>query len=118
MRQRTVEMPARLGKRRGVNAPSTRALRGLLFALAAALASGCVSHRHVVGLGATGSSATTARQYYLFFGLVPLNTIDSQRMAPDLTSYSIETRFGVADLLLSPFLLPFTLTTRTVVVRT
>lgn len=90
----------------------------LAAALAAALASGCVSHSHVVGLGATGSGVETARQFYFLFGLVPLNTIDTQRMAADLTSYTIETEFGFVDLLCAPILLVFTMTTRTVVVRT
>lgn len=88
-----------------------------LLALAAT-AGGCVSHRHLVGLGATGSAESSARQYYLFFGLVPLNTIDTQRMAPDLTSYTIDTSFGFVDLLIAPLLLPLTVTTRTVVVHT
>lgn len=102
-----------------MNAPTSRATRRLAaLSLTAVLASGCVSHTHVVGLGATGSGSTVARQFYLFFGLFPVNTIDTQRMAPDLTSYTVETGFGLVDLALSPFLLPFTLTTRTVRVRT
>jgi hypothetical protein len=39
-------------------------------------------------------------------------------MAADLTSYSIETQFSFVDMLLAPFLLPLTFTTRTVIVRT
>lgn len=95
---------------------SARALAGA--ALAALLASGCVSHSHVVGLGATGTGETSARQFYFLFGLVSVNTIDTQRMAADLTSYTIETEFGFVDFLCSPLLLLFTMTTRTVVVRT
>ena len=87
-------------------------------ALVALFATGCVSHSHVVGLGSTGSSVATARQYYFLFGLVSLNTIDTQRMAADLTSYTIETEFSFVDFLIGPLLLPFTMTTRTVVVRT
>lgn len=87
-------------------------------ALAAVLASSCVSHSHTVGLGATGTAESSVRQYYLLFGLVSLNSVDTQRMAPDLTSYSIETSFGIVDLLWAPFLAVLTMTTRTVVVRT
>jgi hypothetical protein len=39
-------------------------------------------------------------------------------MAGDLTSYQIDTRFGLVDLVLSPFLLAVTGTSRTVTVRT
>lgn len=95
---------------------SARAFAGA--ALVALLATGCVSHSHVVGLGGTGTGVSTARQFYLLFGLVSLNTIDTQRMAADLTSYTIETEFSFVDLICAPLLLPFTMTTRTVVVRT
>jgi hypothetical protein len=100
-----------------VNAPSSRLLRSaaLLVTLASA---GCVGHTHVVGLGATGTGEVSERQYYLMFGLVPINDVDSQRFAPDVTSYTVETRFGIVDLLLAPVLLPFTVTSRSVVVRT
>ncbi len=86
--------------------------------LAASSAAGCVSHSHVVGLGASGSGVTEARQYYWLFGFARVNEVDPQRMAPDLTSYTIETEYGIVDLLLAPFLLPLTATSRTVVVRT
>ena len=49
----------------------------------------------------SGSETTSARQYYFCFGLFPLNTIDTQRMAKDLTSYTIETGFSVTDFVLS-----------------
>ena len=77
-----------------------------------------MSHQHSVGLGATGTGVTTARQYYVLFGFAKVNEVDPQRLADGLTSYSIETGYGFVDLLLMPFLLPFTATSRTVVVRT
>lgn len=84
----------------------------------ALLGTGCMSHTHVVGLGATGSGQIVARQYYWLFGYVPVNHVDAQRLAPDLTSYTIETSYGFTDVLLSPLLLPFLATSRTVVVKT
>ena len=84
----------------------------------AALSSGCVSHVHTVGLGATGSEEHTARQYYWLFGFIEVNEVDAQRIAGDLTSYTIETEYGFVDLLLTPFLLPLLSTSRTVTVRT
>ena len=90
----------------------------LLVPLIGLLGGGCLSHQHSIGLGATGTNEMVARQYYALFGFIVVNEVDPQRMAADLTSYSIETKFGFIDMLLAPFLLPLTFTTRTVVVRT
>lgn len=90
-------------------------LGALLLSL---LSSACVAHRHSVGLGATGTGTTSARQYYLLFGFFQANEVDAQRMADGLTSYEIVTEYSFVDLLLQPLLLPLTLTTRTVTVRT
>lgn len=77
-----------------------------------------MSHTHVVGLGATGSGEVVARQYYWLFGTFQINGVEAQHLAPDLTSYTIDTKYSFTDLLLAPLLLPFTATSRTVVVRT
>jgi hypothetical protein len=101
-----------------VNVPSKLTRTAAWLALTAVAAGGCVSHTHTVGLGATGADAKVARQFYLFFGLVQVNEVDTQRMAPDLTSYTVDTRFGFVDVLFAPLLLPLTMTSRTVTVRT
>lgn len=82
------------------------------------LAGSCVSHRHSVGLGATGTGTQTVRQYYILFGFFSANEISAQRMADGVTSYEIETKYSVWDLLLQPLLLPLTMTSRTLTVRT
>jgi len=79
---------------------------------------GCVAHTHTVGLGAVGGQVATERQYYWVFGFFQVNDVDAQRLAGDLTSYTVETSFGFTDLLLAPLLLPLTATSRTVRVRT
>jgi hypothetical protein len=100
-----------------VNVPSQK--RGLAaLAVAALFATGCVSHTHSVGVGATGTGEASARQYYFLFGFVRVNDVETQRLAPDLTSYTVDTSYGFVDILLAPFLLPLTMTSRTVVVRT
>ncbi|MCA8964202.1 MAG: hypothetical protein H6838_02815 [Planctomycetes bacterium] len=91
--------------------------RSAALSLLLLLASGCVWNRHEVGLGATGTGETSERQFYMLFGLIEINEVDTRRMAPELTSYTIETEFGFVDLLLTPLLL-LTITSRTVVVRT
>lgn len=98
--------------------PNRPSRRRWLLPLIALFAPGCMVHTHVVGLGATGAGEQQARQYYWLFGYVRVNEVDAQRLAPDLTSYEIESKFGFVDLLIAPFLLPFAATSRTVVVRT
>jgi hypothetical protein len=89
-----------------------------LLPLVAMLASGCMVHSHTVGLGASGTGEQVTRQYYCLFGLVRINEVDVQRLAPELTSYTVETKYGAFDFLIAPLLLPLTATSRTVVVRT
>lgn len=100
-----------------MNAPPIT-VRTLLAVALSFAATGCVSHQHVVGLGPTGTGSVSARQYYMLFGLLQVNEVDTQRFAPELTSYSIDTRFSLTDLLLTTLLLPLTVTTRTVTVKT
>lgn len=91
-------------------------LAGVL--LMCSLLTGCMSNKHVIGLGPTGLGETSARQYYILFGFVEFNEVDAQRMAGELTSYTIETEFSFVDAVLLPLLLPFTITSRTVTVKT
>ena len=100
--------------------PSHRARRHVLSILSVLVlvlpAAGCASHVHRIGLGPTGIGSESARQYYFLFGLVRLNNVDVQRMASDLTSYSITTEYGFVDLLLAPLFGVLTITSRTVTV--
>ena len=86
--------------------------------LSALAGSGCVSHTHIVGVGATGTGTQSSRQFYFLFGFFQVNEVDAQRIAGELTSYTIETEYGFLDLLMAPLLLPLTATSRTVTVRT
>ncbi len=75
-------------------------------------------HEHVVGLGPTGLGETSKRQFFLFFGLMSISEVNVQNMAGNLTSYSVESEYSFTDLLLFPVLLPLTVTSRTVTVKT
>lgn len=97
---------------------STRRGAALAVLFTALLASGCVSHQHIVGLGPTGSEERTERQYFILFGLIRANEVDTQRLADGLNSYQIETWYSFTDLLWAPILLVLTMTSRTVAVRT
>jgi len=82
------------------------------------LGTSCMAHRHSVGLGGTGTNEQHARQYYILFGLISANDVNAPRMAAGLTSYEVETRYAFFDMLIAPLLLPLTMTSRTVTVRT
>ena len=105
------------GKTKDVSTLRNRSwLAGLL--LTCMFFTGCMSNQHVIGLGPTGIGETSQRQYYILFGLVQFNDVNAQRMANELTSYTIQTEFSFVDALLMPLLLPFTATSRTVTVKT
>jgi hypothetical protein len=76
----------------------------------------CSVHRHRVGAGPSGIGSETRRQFYVFFGWLPLNDCDTQRITADMSSYEIVTEWSFTDFLLAPLLLPFTCTSRTVTV--
>ena len=43
----------------------------------------------------------TARQYYLLYGLIPLNSIDTDEMAGSAANYEIQTQVGPMDVLIN-----------------
>ena len=62
---------------------------------------GCSTHVHTVGNGAQTGQAVTATQWYVLFGLVPLNTVDTQEMAGGATDYEIQTQTAAIDIVVS-----------------
>ena len=64
----------------------------------------CATHLHTVGYGPQIGVKATARQYYLLWGLVPLNTVDTNEMAGtdingnQIENYEIQTQFGALDI--------------------
>ena len=77
-----------------------------------------MAHEHVVGLGPTGRGEAAKRQFLRLLGLMSISEGNGQNMAGNLTSYSVESEYSFTDLLLFPVLLPLTVTSRTVTVRT
>jgi len=92
-----------------------RFMIALMFLLV--IGTSCQAHTHRVGGGATGIGEESARQYYVLFGLFPLNEVDSQRMAGDLVGYEVSTECSLTDFLMMPALALATVTSRTVTVR-
>ena len=67
---------------------------------------GC-THVHTVGYGPQAGTKVTSRQFYLLYGLVPLNSVDTNKMAGIdsngnyITDYEIQTQTGLIDIALA-----------------
>ena len=68
---------------------------------------GCSTHIHTVGAGPQKGVKMNSRQYYLLWGLIPLNTVNTDEMAGKdingntITNYEIQTQIGPMDALIS-----------------
>ncbi len=63
----------------------------------------CYTFHHEVGDGGTGASEETERQWFILFGLVELNKVDSQAMAGGATDYTASTEWTPLDILINIF---------------
>tara|TARA_B100001093_G_C26246847_1_gene766844 strand:+ start:224 stop:520 length:297 start_codon:yes stop_codon:yes gene_type:complete len=87
------------------------------FSAVILLLSACSTHSHVIGDGPQTGVSTTARQYYILFGLVPLNKVDTNSMIDGATNYQLETGQQGVDVLISMaagLIIPTTVSSRTV----
>ena len=62
---------------------------------------GCSTHFHTVGTGPQTGVSNTARQFYLLYGLIPLNSVDTGAMAGGAANYEIQTQVGPMDLVIN-----------------
>ena len=62
---------------------------------------GCSTHVHTVGTGPQTGVSNTARQYYLLYGLIPLNSVDTGAMAEGAANYEIQTQVGPMDVVIN-----------------
>jgi len=70
---------------------------------AVAFVIGCQTHTHIVGDGAQDWTSRTERQWYILWGLVPLNDVDTSEIAGDVTDYEIKTETTFLDGVISIF---------------
>ena len=77
---------------------------------------GCASHTHVVGNGAQGTDLIESRQWYVLWGLVPINDVDTQAMAGGASDYNIITEVNLLDAVINAFVGSATIYCRTVTV--
>ena len=77
---------------------------------------GCCAHIHKIGNGPAGNNKIEARQWYILWGLIPINEVDSHAMAGDATNYEIRTEMTPIDFIIGMFVGVITVNSRTVTV--
>ena len=77
---------------------------------------GCSTHVHTVGTGPQTGQIETARQWYILFGAIPLNTVDTDAMAGGAANYEIQTQTGALDIIIGMPASYITVSSRTVTV--
>lgn len=87
----------------------------MVFALATL--QGCYTMKHTVGDGAKTNIVEEQRQWYVLWGLVPINTVDSKEMARGAKDYTITTEMTALDFLINIFTTYVTIVSRTVSVH-
>jgi len=87
-----------------------------LLVLIFLLAVGCSTNIHTIGNGPQKNEVTQARQWYILFGLVPLNEVNTQTMAGNAENYEIKTEQSFLDGVINAFTGAVTVTSRTVTV--
>lgn len=91
--------------------PAVVLILGILFVV------GCSTHVHKIGNGAQGNDMIESRQWYVLWGFVPLNQVDSKSMAGAATDYEITTEHTALDFVINIFTGLITVHSRTVTVR-
>jgi hypothetical protein len=77
---------------------------------------GCSTHVHTVGTGPQTGQVESARQWYILFGAIPLNSVDTGAMAGGASNYEIKTVTGPVDILIGIPASYITVSSRTVTV--
>ena len=57
----------------------------LIFAMA------CSTHIHTIGTGSKTGQSEKARQWYILWGMVPINNVNTNEMADGTANYEIST---------------------------
>ena len=85
--------------------------------VASLLLGGCMTHMHVVGDGAPMGTTQEERQWYVLWGLVPINKVDTAQMTMGAANYTIKTEQNALDVIINIFTSVVTVTSRTVTVK-
>lgn len=93
-----------------------RKMMALFTILVVMFVGGCAAHQHTVGAGPSTGQTDEARQWYILWGLVPLNDVDSQSLAGGAADYEIRTEQSFLDVVMNIFTSLVTVYSRTVTV--
>ena len=85
----------------------------VLVVFATVMVTSCMTHEHIVGTGAATGYTESAKQWYLLWGLLPLNDVDTKAMSGGSENYKIVTQTTIMDAIISG-LLAGIITVRTV----
>ncbi len=77
---------------------------------------GCMANISKVGTGAQGSEMLQERQWYVLWGLVPINNVDSNAMAAGAENYTLKTEQSALDVIINIFTSYVSVVSRTVTV--
>lgn len=77
---------------------------------------GCYTFNHQVGNGAQNYEQVKERQWFVLWGLVPINEVDSKAMAGGAADYDVKTEFNVVDVIITVFTSYVTIHCQTVTV--
>jgi len=75
----------------------------MLLFVASFMMTGCFTQRHVIGDGAEMGEVEEARQWFVLWGLVPINEVDSAEMIGGSRNYEIKTEHSALDVIISIF---------------
>ncbi|NQV37225.1 MAG: hypothetical protein HQ509_04360 [Candidatus Marinimicrobia bacterium] len=88
----------------------------LLLILVPLLVVSCTTHTHMVGTGPQSGQVETATQWFALFGLIPINTVDTNTMAGGAANYEIKTSTEALDIIVGIPASYITVSRRTVTV--
>ncbi len=88
----------------------------LVVVCLASLAVSCTTHIHKIGAGPQSNDMSIQRQWYILWGLVPINAVDTNVMASGAADYEIRTEMSPLDVLIGIPASWITVSSRTVTV--
>jgi len=88
-----------------------KTLAGLVIA---GLMLSCAANVHVIGDGPKGNQVIKKKQWYVIWGLVPINEVDTKALAGGAQDYQIRTVYNVEDCIANAFLNYVSVNMRTV----
>ena len=74
-----------------------------LIGLILIMLSSCSSTVFIAGTGASKSTVTSKKQWYLLWGLARCNKVNPKAMAGDATNYTVKKEFKFSDVLTNVF---------------